>query len=101
VESVHSREDAIDVQHRPSVGRSVGRHGPQVPTKLPDLFWSSRLSTVNRIVREKAGSAYGAIVIVNVRDVKVRLPVSQPFMKNTRPVNFVCPAAAPGDINDG
>ena len=34
------------------------------------------------------GSLYGdgvGPVIVKVRDMKVRLPVSQPFMKNTRP----------------
>ena len=40
-------------------------------------------------------------LMVNVRDMNCRFPVSQPFMKKICPVSFVCPAAAPGDIEEG
>ncbi len=43
----------------------------------------------------------GGAARVNVLARNVRLPRSQPFMKRTVPEADVCPAATPGDTNDG
>jgi len=41
------------------------------------------------------------VVILNVREAKMRDPVSQPFWKKTMPVRLVRPGAAPGDMKEG
>ncbi len=52
---------------------------------VPPPWYTSRR---HWCAREATDSLYGdgiVPVIVKVRDMKVRFPVSQPFMKNTRP----------------